>query len=103
MSADLKGPARAGRTGSAGVSPASSARSSYGWHTRGYLPHFDRPGLRQLAAAVAYIHDNPVKAGLAQTAQDWPYSSAAVRAPTNGAGETPALPGLASRFVDVIL
>jgi len=29
-----------------------------------------------LAAVIAYIHNNPVKAGLAATPEDWPYSSA---------------------------
>lgn len=29
-----------------------------------------------LAAVIAYIHNNPVKAGLVAAAEDWPYSSA---------------------------
>jgi len=33
-----------------------------------------------LAAAIAYIEDNPVKAGLASVAEDWPWGSAAMRA-----------------------
>src|SRR5688572_5488375 len=33
--------------GSAGVPPASWADDT-GWHSRGYLPHFDRPGLIQM-------------------------------------------------------
>jgi REP element-mobilizing transposase RayT len=31
---------------------------------------------RHFEAAVRYIHDNPVKAGLAELAEDWPWSSA---------------------------
>ncbi len=40
-----------------------------------------------LASAIRCIDDNPVKAGLVERAEDWPYSSA------GRAGETPALPG----------
>ncbi len=40
--------------------------------------YFDRAirDERHLAAAIEYIHNNPVKAGLAQRAEDWPFSSA---------------------------
>ena len=38
-----------------------------------------------LAAVIEYVHNNPVKAGLVQTAEMWPFSSATT------AGETPAL------------
>ncbi|MCL7455160.1 MAG: hypothetical protein M8467_19160, partial [Anaerolineae bacterium] len=31
---------------------------------------------RHFEAVVAYIHDNPVKAGLVKNAEDWPWSSA---------------------------
>jgi len=44
-----------------------------------------------LAAAIAYIENNPVKAGLVHRAEDWRFSSAAAR---KDAGGTPALPGL---------
>lgn len=51
--------------------------------------YFDRAirDERHLANAVAYIHANPVRAGLAQSQEEWPFSSAA------RAGETPAPPG----------
>ena len=42
------------------------------------------------AAELAYIHDNPVKAGLCAAAQEWAFSSARGE---GLAGETPALPG----------
>lgn len=62
---------------------------------------------RHLAAVMAYIHNNPVKAGLVADAKDWPYSSARAAGartsrphaggspavPGDDAGETPALPG----------
>ncbi len=41
-----------------------------------------------LAAIIAYIHNNPVKAGLTTTAEDWPYSSANKR-PTDHKGSLP--------------
>ncbi len=47
---------------------------------------------RHLATAVRYIHENPVRAGLAQEAEDWPFGSAA-REGKGRAGGTPALPG----------
>ena len=50
---------------------------------------------RHLRAAVAYIEMNPVKAGLCIHAGDWRFGSAR-RAE---AGETPALPGSAPRWV----
>ncbi len=34
---------------------------------------------RHARAAVAYIHANPVRAGLCQEPEDWPWSSASVR------------------------
>jgi len=44
------------------------------WH----VDYFDRyvRDERQLEQAVLYIHNNPVKAGLVQRAEDWPWSSA---------------------------
>jgi REP element-mobilizing transposase RayT len=50
-----------------------------------------------LAAVVAYIHENPVKAGLVVNAQDWKYSSGNWNADVssaffNNADETSALP-----------
>jgi putative transposase len=43
-----------------------------------FADYFDRFIRDQdhLTNAVAYIHDNPVKAGLVEHAQDWPFSSA---------------------------
>ncbi|CAM3523974.1 REP-associated tyrosine transposase [Polaromonas hydrogenivorans] len=35
---------------------------------------------RHLQSVIHYIHENPVKAGLCQTAQDWPFSSAKLQA-----------------------
>ncbi|ABM38325.1 hypothetical protein [Polaromonas naphthalenivorans] len=35
---------------------------------------------RRLESVIHYIHENPVKAGLCQTAQDWPFSSAKLQA-----------------------
>lgn len=43
-------------------------------------------------SAVEYIHQNPVKAGLVKSAEEWPFSSAAQEYRLPGAGETPALP-----------
>lgn len=44
------------------------------WHRE----HWDRyiRNERHFGAAVNYIHENPVKAGLAATPEDWPWSSA---------------------------
>jgi hypothetical protein len=98
--------------------------ASKGWHTRGYLPHYDKPGTLQMLTfrladamptgrrhewealrriedererrtkleayldlgyirgeehfrkARRYIESNPVKAGLARMAAEWPWSSA---------------------------
>ena len=47
---------------------------------------------RHRASAVWYIPDNPVKAGLAERAEEWPFSSAAGLGGQTGVGETPALP-----------
>jgi REP element-mobilizing transposase RayT len=52
------------------------AAHGVGW-MREYWDRFIRDE-RHFAAAVAYIHNNPVKAGLVQCAEDWPWSSAAV-------------------------
>ena len=41
-------PAQALRSGSAGASPARGTQGL--WHSRGYLPHFDKPGLLQMIA-----------------------------------------------------
>jgi REP element-mobilizing transposase RayT len=56
-----------------------------------FREYFDRyvRDERHFANAVQYIHDNPVKAGLAPTPEDWPFSSAAhsqqdAGGPTNG-------------------
>jgi REP element-mobilizing transposase RayT len=48
------------------------------WH-REYWDRYIRDE-RHYAQTIAYIHDNPVKAGLCATAHDWPWSSDA-RAP----------------------
>lgn len=42
--------------------------------------------------AVEYIHNNPVKAGLVQIAEEWPFSDASREYQRILAGETPALP-----------
>ncbi|MGI5837673.1 MAG: REP-associated tyrosine transposase [Chloroflexota bacterium] len=47
---------------------------------------------RHLLAAIRYIHDNPVKAGLVCEAEKWPFSSAR-RWWGDEAGGPPALPG----------
>ena len=43
-----------------------------------YREYFDRAirDEEHLDAAVHYIHDNPVKAGLVAAPEEWPYSSA---------------------------
>ena len=47
-----------------------------------------------LAAVIAYVESNPVKAGLVRQAEEWQFSSAsAARGAASTAGETPALPG----------
>jgi len=45
-----------------------------------------------LQAAIEYIENNPAKAGLVRSNEDWRYSSASQR--RRNAGETPALPGM---------
>jgi REP element-mobilizing transposase RayT len=45
---------------------------------RDYFDRFIRDE-RHLAAALAYIENNPVKAGLAASAEDWPFGSASRR------------------------
>lgn len=56
--------------------------------------YFDRyiRNAQHYFAAVDYIEQNPVKAGLCQRPQDWPFSSARIRA-SEDAGRMPALPG----------
>lgn len=49
---------------------------------RDYFDRYIRDD-HHLAAVVAYIHNNPVKAGLVPNEQDWPYSSACLGAPTS--------------------
>jgi type I restriction enzyme R subunit/putative DNA methylase len=46
------------------------------WH-REYWDRFIRDENHFLAAR-EYIHDNPVKAGLVERAEDWPWSSASL-------------------------
>ena len=55
--------------------------------------YFDRHirNARHYFAAVDYIEQNPVKAGLCQRPQDWPFSSARIRRSEN-AGRMRALP-----------
>lgn len=48
---------------------------------------------RHLASAIWYVHANPVKAGLAARAEDWPFSSASRFVGETKAAETAALPG----------
>ena len=64
-----------------------------GWHSRGYLPHFDMPGVIQMLdywdryirdeahyqKVAHYIEWNPVTAGLVKSAEQWPFSSARFR------------------------
>lgn len=52
-------------------------RSGAFW-SREYYDRFMRDE-RHFAQTVAYIEQNPVKAGLVKAAEDWPYSSAAFR------------------------
>jgi REP element-mobilizing transposase RayT len=44
----------------------------------GFREYFDRyiRDERHFANAVQYIHENPVKAGLVENPEDWPFSSA---------------------------
>lgn len=56
--------------------------------------YFDRfiRNTKHYFAALDYIEQNPVKAGLCHAAEDWPFSSARIRA-SQDAGRMPALPG----------
>ncbi len=58
--------------------------------------YFDRAirDVRHFNAAMTYIHENPVKAGLVQRPEDWPYSSAGRYCGESLAGEPPALPAV---------
>lgn len=56
-----------------------------------YFDRYIRDGKHYLAA-VDYIEQNPVKAGLCRTPEEWPFSSARIRA-SEDAGRMPALPG----------
>lgn len=49
-------------------------RTGHFWH-RDYFDRYVR-NQRHLEHAIRYIHDNPVKAGLVERAEDWAYSSA---------------------------
>ncbi len=42
---------------------------------------------RHLAAVIAYIHGNPVKAGLALNEQEWVHSSARLHGKDNGSAD----------------
>ena len=55
--------------------------------------YFDRyiRDRKHYLAAVDYIEQNPVKAGLCHTPEEWPFSSARIRA-SEDAGRMPALP-----------
>jgi len=55
-----------------------------------YFDRYIRDGKHYLAA-VDYIEQNPVKAGLCHTPEEWPFSSARIRA-LEYAGRMPALP-----------
>jgi hypothetical protein len=50
-----------------------------GWHSRGYLPHFDSPETIQFVTFRLDVEQNPVKAALVDTADKWPWSSAHFR------------------------
>jgi putative transposase len=65
----------AGAPGTADLQIGSSTdRSTAFWH-REYWDRYIR-NERHFRQAVQYIHENPVKAGLASKAEDWPWSSA---------------------------
>jgi putative transposase len=66
-----EGQADAGRT----LESRAGAGRSQGVWTREYWDRFVR-NERHFEAVVAYIHENPVKAGLVKTARDWLWSSA---------------------------
>lgn len=57
--------------------------------------YFDRVVRDQdhFVKAVEYVHGNPMGAGLAERAEDWPFSSEANSHPRRRDGGTPALPG----------
>jgi len=57
------------------------ARSGSVW-MRDYFDRYIRDD-RHLASVFAYIHNNPIKAGLVPHEQDWPHSSARLGAPTS--------------------
>ena len=61
--------------------------------------YFDRAirDERHFVSAVQYIHNNPVKAGLASRAEDWPQSRAMLWNEKTEAGEPPALLGAEAR------
>ena len=59
---------------------------------REYLDRYIR-NAEHYAQAVAYIEENPVKAGLAKVKTDWPWSSARFRQPgSDHAGSAGILP-----------
>lgn len=66
------------------------------WHPE-FWDRFIRDG-NHLASAHAYIHNNPVKAGLVARPEDWPWSSAG-NAENAGSAENPGNTGLRTRFV----
>jgi len=41
----------------------------------GFYDHL-LPSRREYQARLAYVHDNPVRAGLVESAEEWPYSTA---------------------------
>ena len=63
-----------------------------------YQDYFDRAirDERHFAAALKYIHENPVKAGLVDLPERWPYGSARFWIRRPGTGGTPAVPGTGS-------
>ena len=80
---------------------ANEANRKLGRSGRFWMPeYFDRAirNERHFRLAVAYIENNPVKAGLCETPEDWPWSSQGAspgaRASSLPAGRMPALPGV---------
>ena len=63
-------------------------RSGQFWQ-REYLDRYVR-NAEHYQAVVAYIEENPVKAGLAKVKTEWPWSSARFRATLGSAGVPPA-------------
>lgn len=61
--------------GRAGARRSQGGGQGRGVWMREYWDRYIRDE-RHLKAAVRYIHENPVKAGLVGTAEDWPWSSA---------------------------